>query len=116
VQNVHITCQREAVLLLVEELERWLALQEEAVIVEYGYTQKQVHGYIVLEWLDEADEAFLKQLEQESRVIDFCVYTVFPLDDSPFGVELTVPEPEREYPPQEVNRAEKGGNSWLSLS
>lgn len=101
-QNVHITCQREAVLSLVEALEEQLATQEEAFVIDYGYTQKRVHGYIVLEWLDETNEAFLAQLQADERVLDYCVYTASSLDDSPFGIELTVPEPEREYPPQEA--------------
>lgn len=101
-QNVHITCQREAVLTLVEALEEQLAPQEESIIVDYGYSQKRVYGYIVLEWLDETDEAFLAQLQADERVLDYCVYTISSLDDAPFGVELASQGPEREYPPQEA--------------
>ena len=53
----------------------------------YGYSQKCVHGYVVLEWLEEADETFLAQLNGDSSVIDYCVYTVPSIDDFPFGIE-----------------------------
>lgn len=88
-QNVHITCQRETLLPFVQALQKQFATQPEKVVVlDYGYSQKSVHGYVVLEWIEEADEAFLKQLDEEGHVLDYCVYTVPSADDFPFGTEI----------------------------
>jgi len=99
VQDVHITCRNETLQSFVDALEGQFAGQrEEVVVVDYGYSQKCVHGYVVLEWIEEADEVFLAQLDADESVIDYCVYTVPSADDFPFGAELTVPEREQEYP------------------
>lgn len=101
-QNVHITCRNDVLQSLVQDLEeQFAALAEEVAVVDYGYTQKQGHGYVVIEWSDEADEAFLEQLNGDSCVIDYCVYTVASVDVFLFGTELTVSE-EREYPGRET--------------
>jgi hypothetical protein len=65
-QNVHITYQRETLLPFVQALQGQLATQpEEVAVLDYGYSQKSVHGYVVLEWIDEVDETFLAQLNGE---------------------------------------------------
>ena len=44
-QNVHITCQRETLLPFVQALQEQLATQsEEVAVLDYGYSQKSVHG------------------------------------------------------------------------
>jgi hypothetical protein len=101
-QDVHITCRSEALQPLVQGLEEQFAMQsEEVAVLDYGYTQKQGHGYISVEWINEADEAFLAQLKADERVLDYIVYIVPSVDDYPFGIELMVPE-ELEYPARET--------------
>ena len=88
-QNVHITCQSEALLSIVDGLEAQCAAQPgEVAVLDYGYSQKSVHGYVVLEWIGGVDETFLAQLNGDSSVIDYCVYTVPSVDDFPFGAEI----------------------------
>ena len=78
---------------MVEALEEQFAAQSgEVAVLDYGYTQKQGNGYIVVEWSDEADEAFLAQLQADESVLDYSVVTVLSVDDYPFGVELAAPE------------------------
>lgn len=66
-------------------MEKQFATIEEVTVLDYGHSQKRVYGYVVLEWLDEADETFLKQLDADEHVLDYCVYTVSSVDDFPFG-------------------------------
>ncbi len=89
-QEIHLTCSRERLLPLVEALsEQFKAQSEEVSIMDYGSCQKSMNSYIVLEWLDEVDEAFIKQLSTDSNVLDYSVYSVPCSTDAwPFGVEL----------------------------
>ena len=93
-QDVHITISAwKRLQPMVEALEEQFAAQSgEVAVLDYGYTQKQGHGYIVVEWSDESDEAFLAQLQADERVLDYSVFTVPSVDDYPFGVELATPE------------------------
>jgi hypothetical protein len=90
-QNVHLSCpQQKLHSLLAAFGEQFQAQQEEITLIDYGYTQKQVSGYIVIEWIDEVDEAFLKQLDADPDILDYSVYTVPYITDEllPFGSEL----------------------------
>lgn len=95
-QDVHITISAwERLQPMVEAFEAQFSAQaEEVAVLDYGYTQKLSHGYIVVEWSDEAHEAFLAQLRADGEVLDYSVYTVPTIDDYPFGVELAGSEQE----------------------
>lgn len=81
-QGMHITCRAEHVLPLVKELEAQFAPQaEEVTLLDWGWSLKQHTGYVVLEWLDEVDEAFVAQLQEDTHIEDVCVYTIPDLTD-----------------------------------
>ena len=89
-QDIHIICSREHLLSLVEAFsEQFKAQSEHVSILDYGSCQKSMNSYIVLEWLDEVDETFIKQVHAESNVLDYSVYSVPCSTDAwPFGMEL----------------------------
>jgi hypothetical protein len=101
-QDVHITCAWEQLHTMVRTLEEQYKEQpEEVYVLEWGYSCKRQEGYVILEWSDEVDAAFLTQLEADVQVIDYCVYTVPTVDDYPFGAELIPPARPVEWPEEE---------------
>ena len=74
--------------------EQFVGQSEEVAVLNSGYTQKQGHGYIVVEWSDEVDEAFLAQLTADADIVDYSVYTIPCIGDFPFGADI-VPEERR---------------------
>lgn len=90
-QEVHVTCQRARLLLMLDALSIQFKPQaDEVSVTDYGHCQKSEHSYIVLTWTDEVDEAFIAQLNADTEVLDYSVYTVPTLDDDlPFGLELS---------------------------
>jgi hypothetical protein len=76
-QDVHLTCALEHLYALVDSLEeQYTAQREEVTVLDWGCSYKQTRGYIVLEWEDEVDEAFIEQLAADETIADFCVYTI----------------------------------------
>jgi hypothetical protein len=83
-QAIHITCRYDCLLSLAESLEAHLAGLEGVMLLEYGFSQKRIDGYVVLQWdEEEVDEAFLQKLEAEETIFDYCVYSVSDLEDVP---------------------------------
>jgi hypothetical protein len=87
-QEVHITCQWDTVLTLLHIFEKQFEQAEDVSVLDWGYTYKTVCGYIVLEWGDdEVSQAFIDQLDAESLVLDFSVYSICSADD-PFSTPV----------------------------
>ncbi len=81
-QDVHITCQWDQLQSMVQALEeQFEAQKEEVTVLDWGTSYKKETGYIVLEWEDEVDAAFIDQLTANSDVEDFSVYTIPCLTD-----------------------------------
>ena len=94
--DVLLTFALEQLHTIVAELEeQFAAVTDDITILDFGCSCKLSYGYIVVEWLTEVDEAFLTQLQHDTRVLDFCVYTI-PMDaeEWPFGAELAHPSNE----------------------
>jgi hypothetical protein len=89
--DVHLTCSREQLLPMVQAFSDQFREQEDVSILDYGPCQKSSNTcYIVLEWSDEVEEAFMKQLKAEDNVLDYSLYSVPSSTDAwPFGVELS---------------------------
>lgn len=88
--EVLLTFALEHLHIMVAELEeQFAAVTDDVTILDFGCSCKLAHGYAVVEWLTEVDEAFLTQLQHDTRVLDFCVYMI-PMDaeEWPFGAEL----------------------------
>jgi hypothetical protein len=86
-QEVHITCEWDALLSLLHAFEQQFEQVEEVSVLDWGYTYKTVCGYIVLEWDDdEVSQEFIDQLDAESLVLDFSVYSISCSADGPFGI------------------------------
>jgi hypothetical protein len=77
-QDVHIICSKwEQLQSMVAALEEQFEVQkEEVTILDWGTSYKKEAGYIVVEWDDEVDAAFIDQLTADNDVEDFCVYTI----------------------------------------
>ena len=100
-QHIHLTCGGACLFSQVEALsEQFQAVPEAVSILDYGYMQKSSHtGFIVLEWLDEVDEGFITQLDADSGILDYCVYTVPCFtDDVPFSMMLSKEQPCDDHP------------------
>ncbi|TME06342.1 MAG: hypothetical protein E6I80_14085 [Chloroflexi bacterium] len=66
--------------------EQFEAQHDTVVLLDCGASQKQAVGYLVLEWTDEVDEAFIQQLTSDPNVVDFSIFTVpCSTDDPPFS-------------------------------
>jgi|SRR5579859_2847321 len=103
-QHVHVTCRSEALQAMVQDLRAQFATQpEEVTVLDYGYSQKCAQGYVVLEWIDEADELFLKELDADDKVLDYSVYMIPAADDFAFGAELAVSEQKWDCSAHETN-------------
>lgn len=86
-QDVHITCKWDRLQSMEQALEEQFEGQKEEVsILDWGTSYKKEAGYIVLEWEDEVDAAFIDQLSADSDVEDFSVYTVPSLTDGQLRV------------------------------
>src|SRR6266704_398359 len=77
-QDVHIICSKwEQLQSMVQALEeQFEAQKEEVTILDWGTSYKKEAGYIVVEWDDEVDAAFIDQLTADNDVEDFSIYTV----------------------------------------
>ncbi len=78
-QAIHITCQYDRLLALTDSLEARVASLEGVLLLDYGFSQKRIDGYVVLRWAEEeVDQAFLRQLETEERR-PFSIFVFTPL-------------------------------------
>lgn len=76
-QDVHILCKWDQLQSMVQALEeQFEAQQEEVAVLDWGASYKKETGYIVLEWENEVDAAFIDQLTADNDVEDFSVYTI----------------------------------------
>ncbi len=75
-QEIHILYPFEDMVQRAEQYEHEFAEHERVTIVDWGYSYKQAQGYIVLEWDDEVDPAFLHQLDTDGDVLDYSVYSL----------------------------------------
>lgn len=75
VQGVFITMERSAMDDCIPEFQAWFEERDEVRIVNFGTTDKQEDGCMVIEWDGyEIDPLFLTILEQRDEIIDFVVY------------------------------------------
>ena len=75
-QSIHILYPFEQMLHRAERYEQAFAENEAVTVIDWGCSYKQEQGYIVLEWDNNVDPAFLHQLDADADVLDYCVYTV----------------------------------------
>ncbi len=96
-QEVHITCTWDQLQTMAQALEeQFEAQQEEVTVLDWGTSYKKEAGYIVVEWDDEVDAAFIEQLTADNQVEDFSIYSVPSITDgqlrileqAPAGVEI----------------------------
>jgi hypothetical protein len=84
-QDIHMTFPLDQLHLVVAAFETQFEAQRDAVtVLDFGASYKQEHGYLVLEWGDEVDPAFIDQLTADSQVTDFSIYNVPCTTDEPF--------------------------------
>jgi hypothetical protein len=58
-------------------LDVWFVDREEVTVVDYGITDKQGLGYIIIEWDECAvDPLFLDKLRDDEDVQDYTIYTL----------------------------------------
>ena len=75
-QGVYFTLDLEIHDDLLNKIESWFEGRAEVEIVDYGTTDKEALGYIMLEWSGcEIDPLFIAILRDEEMVIDFTIYT-----------------------------------------
>ena len=76
-QDVHITFPLAHFHTMVAAFEEHCAAQRAEVTVrDFGCSYKQEVGYIVLEWENEVDEAFIEHLSADGSVLDFTISCV----------------------------------------
>jgi hypothetical protein len=74
-QGVYITLHPDVVDDISEKIAGWFAGREEVQIVDFGTSDKQGLGFIVIEWIEcEVDQLFLAILRDEELVGDYAVY------------------------------------------
>jgi hypothetical protein len=76
VEGVSFTVELDILEPLIASIARWFEGRAEVRLVDYGTTDKQGLGYLMLEW-DECrvDPLFLAILRDEETVLDYTVYT-----------------------------------------
>jgi len=76
VEGVSFTVEPDILEPLIATIAHWFEGRAEVRLVDYGTTDKQGLGYLMLEW-DECrvDPLFLAILRDEETVIDYTVYT-----------------------------------------
>jgi hypothetical protein len=87
-QIIHITCRYDYLLSLAGSLEAQVADLDGVTLLDYGFSQKRIDGYVVLRWDGEGvNQTFLQQLETEETILDCCVSTVPCPEGSLFGTD-----------------------------
>jgi len=75
VQGVYITTHPDTAEPLAAILERWFATRPEVDVVDYGTSDKQHLGFVLLEWSECAiDRMFIDILNGEASVGDYTLY------------------------------------------
>jgi hypothetical protein len=76
VEGVYFTVEPDVHEALVATISRWFEGRDEVRLVDYGTTDKQGWGYLMVEWYEcRVDPLFLAILRDEETVIDYTVYT-----------------------------------------
>lgn len=77
-QDIHMTFNLppEQVRKLAEDYEDDFRTCDNVALIDWGFSCKKQHGYIVLEWVDEVAAEFVAQVQADEQVEDYCVYDV----------------------------------------
>jgi hypothetical protein len=76
-QGVHFTFDASHLDFLLATLERWFGERDEVILVDYGTTDKQGLGCIIMEWDGcNIDQLFLDILRTDDTIIDYTVYDI----------------------------------------
>ncbi len=75
-QAVHLQFPLEQLHHRVQSYEQEFAGQEVVTMIDWGCSYKLEQGYMVLEWNEEVDLAFLQRLNADPDILDYCVYTI----------------------------------------
>ena len=74
-QGVIFTVNPEQLEGIIAKIESWFQDRDEITLIDFGLSDKQGIGTIILEWADyEIDALFLAILRDEELVIDYVVY------------------------------------------
>ena len=74
-QGVWFTVVPEQLEMILERIELWFEDFDEVILIDHGQTDKQETGTVILEWDGfEVNPLFLKILEHDELVLDYCVY------------------------------------------
>lgn len=75
VQGVWFTVAADQLEMILERIELWFEDTDEVTLIDHGQTDKQEDGTVILEWEGfEINPLFIKILEHDELVLDFCVY------------------------------------------
>jgi hypothetical protein len=76
-QEIFIVCPQQRAYLIGEALQRQFEREQEpATVVQYGTTDKQEQGFVVLEFAEVVPVPFLASLKVRPDIVDHTVYTV----------------------------------------
>lgn len=74
-QGVHLTCLAENLDQLREFFTEIFEERDEIILVNWGITAKQGHGYMIMEWQEcEVDQMFIDMLRTQEVFLDFSLY------------------------------------------
>jgi hypothetical protein len=74
-QGVYFSIHPDQLEWIIGKIENWFADRDEIVLIDYGISDKQEVGIVILEWDGfEIDPLFLAILRDEEVVTDYCVY------------------------------------------
>ena len=73
--GVHLVVDEANLDWLLERFERWFAGRSEIVQIDYGTSDKQGLGFVILEWEGcMVDALFVAILKDDERIVDFTLY------------------------------------------
>jgi hypothetical protein len=74
-QGVYFTINPDQLEWIISKIEGWFDDRDEVILIDYGISDKQEIGVVILEWDGyEIDPLFIAILRDEELVIDYCVY------------------------------------------
>ncbi len=74
-QGVFLTLEKEKVDTIVATFLRWFKGRQDVIFVDYGTTDKQDLGFLIMEWLGyEIDPLFLSILDDADFIEDYTAY------------------------------------------
>jgi|SRR5450755_3041663 hypothetical protein len=74
-QGVFMTLDADKLATTIATFQRWFDGRDDVLIVDYGTTDKQEFGYLIMEWLGyEIDPLFLSILRDADFVDDYTAY------------------------------------------